>query len=80
MGHRAYPHSVKTGNVSSYNVMNCHNNIVNANKFVADKSLEMMQWVSPLDPRRKRQDLRIDRLDGVGNMILETSQFRGWVR
>jgi len=77
MGHRAYPHSIKTGNVSSYNLMNCHNNIVNANKDVADKSPEIRQWLSPLDPRRRHQDVRAERLNVVGNLILETNQFRG---
>jgi len=37
-----------------------------------------MQWLSSLDPRRRHQDVGIDRLDGVGNWLLGTSEFREW--
>ena len=75
----AYRHSISIGNsnVNSGNIMNS-NNIVNVNKVIADENPEIMQWLSPLDPRRRHQDVRIDRLDGVGNWLLETNEFREW--
>ena len=80
MDHTAYPHSISIGNENANcnNVTNSHNNIINVNNVIADENPEMMQWLSPLDPRRRHRDVRIDRLDGVGNWILETDEFRGW--
>ena len=78
MDHIAYPHSVNTGNVNCHNITNSHNNTVNVKNVVADENPEIMQWLSPLDPRGRHQDVRTDRLDGVGNWLLETNEFREW--
>jgi len=69
--------SIGNGNVNCNNVTNS-NNIVNVNKVIADENPEIMRWLSPLDPRRRHQDVRTDRLDGVGDWLLETSEFREW--
>ena len=69
--------SIGNGNVNSGNVTNS-NNIVNVNKVIADENSEIMQWLSPLDPGRRHQDVRTDRLDSVGNWLLETNEFREW--
>ena len=74
----AYPHSINTGNSNSYNVTNIHNNITNVKKVIADENPEVMRWLSPLDPGRRHQDVRTDRLDGVGNWLLDTNEFREW--
>jgi len=76
MDRTAYPHSINTGNVNSYNVTN--SNIVNVNNVIADENPDIMQWLSPLDPRRRHQDVRTDRLDGVGSWMLDTKEFREW--
>ena len=39
---------------------------------------ELVQWLSPLDSRKRHQDMSNDRFDGVGNWFLETSEFREW--
>jgi len=54
------------------------NNIVNVKKVIADEDPEIMQWLSPLDPRRRHQDVRTDRLDCVGKWLLETKEFQEW--
>jgi len=79
MDNTLYPRSVSIGNsnVNCGNVTNS-NNIVNVNKGIADENPEIMQWLSPLDPRRRHQDVRSDRLDGVGNWLSETSEFWKW--
>ena len=81
MDYTTYPHSISIGdsNVNCGNVTNS-NNTVNVNKIIADENPEIMRWLSPLDPRRRHQDVRIDRLDGVGNWLLETSEFQEWRR
>jgi len=43
----------------------------------AERSL-ILQWLSPLEPQRRHQYVKIDRLDGVGNWVLETTEFRKW--
>ena len=81
MDHTKYPHSISigSGNVNSNNVTNIHNNnTVTVNKIIVDENPEIMRWLSPLDPRGKHHDVRTDRLDGVGNWVLETTEFREW--
>ena len=78
MDNTAHRHLFSSGNVNCGNVTNSHNNIINVNKVIADENPEIMQWLSPLDPGRRHHDVRTDRLDGVGNWILETKEFREW--
>ena len=80
MSYTAYSHSASfgSGNVNCNIVTNSHNKIVNVNKLIADESPEIMQWLSSLDLRGRHQDVRTDRLGGVGNWLLEAKEFRGW--
>jgi len=71
------PPSINTGNSNSYNVTNSHN-IINLSQVIADQNPEILRWLSPLDPRRRHQDVRTNRFDGVGNWFLETRQFQAW--
>jgi len=74
MDHTAHSHNTTfgDGNVS------CNNKIIIVNNVIADENPEIMQWLSPLDPRGRHQDVRMDRLDGVGSWLLETRDFREW--
>jgi len=65
MDHTEYPHPINTGNVNCYNVTNSHNNTVHIDNVIADENPDIIQWLSPLDPRRRHQDVRTDRLDGA---------------
>ena len=61
-----------TGNINSFN------NTVN---FIAENDAEgreIMQWLSPLEPQQRHQSVRADRLDSVGNWVLETDEFKKW--
>ena len=60
-----------TGNINSFN-------IVNFNTELGDERRQILQWLSPLEPQQRHQGVRTDRLDGVGNWVLETSDFRNW--
>ena len=75
-----YRHSISigNGNVDCNNITNSLNNTFNVNNTIADENQEIMEWLSPLDPRRRHQDVRTDRLDGVGNWLLGTNEFREW--
>ena len=67
-----------TGNIkNSFNTSNSFN-IVNFSTEIELEEREILRWLSPLEPLQRHQDVRADRLDGVGNWVLETSEFRKW--
>jgi len=37
-----------------------------------------MRWPPPLEPNNRHQGVRTERFDGVGNSLLEISEFREW--
>ena len=37
-----------------------------------------MRWLCPLEPGNRHDSVRINRFEGVGNWVLETSEFREW--
>ena len=37
-----------------------------------------MRWLSPLEPNNRHQGVRTSRFVGVGDWLLETSEFREW--
>jgi len=61
-----------TGNINSFN------SIINFITGIDAEGLQIMRWLSPLEPQQRHQDVRTDRLDGVGNWVLETTEFRKW--
>ena len=67
-----------TGNLNSFNNTNSFNNIVNFITEIDDEGHQILRWLSPLEPQQRHQGVRADRLDGVGNWVLETSEFRKW--
>lgn len=71
MDHTAHAYSNNTGSFN-YNVTN------NIHAIIADENPEVMQWLSPLDPRRRHHGVRTDRQDGVGDWLLGTNEFREW--
>jgi len=63
-------------NVNVGNVTNSYNNTVNVG--VDEESLRIHEWLSPLDPNKKHQDVRNSRLDGIGEWVLQRSEFESW--
>ena len=63
--------------VDNINSFNC-NHVVNVNTTSSDEDNQILEWLSPLKPHQRHQGVRADRLDGVGNWFLETSEFRKW--
>jgi len=62
------------GNASnSYN-----NNTVNVG--IEDDSLLIKEWLSPLQPNKRHQDVRNSRLEGVGEWVLRGSEFESWCK
>lgn len=61
----------------SFNVPGSYNNTVNISPII-DAGRPFFQWLSPLEPQRRHEELRCSRLDGVGNWFLETVEFCKW--
>ena len=63
--------------------INCFNNTNNFNiawnnSTVANEKSEILAWLSPLEPQIRHQDIRIRRVDEVGDWLLQTHEYRNW--
>ena len=69
-------HSVKIGdsNVNSGNITSSFNTTI----YKSDDDGQIMRWLSPLEPGYRHDSVRTNRFEGVGNWLLETSEFREW--
>ena len=68
-------HNQFIGNIGSFNTNN--NNTIFVTE-LDDERHQMLQWLSPLDPSRPHRDVRGNRVDGVGDWVLKTSEFMKW--
>jgi len=59
-------------NVNSFNSFNSFSTTI------TDDRNQVLQWLSPLEPRNRHQHLRGNRLEGVGQWIFRTNEFRRW--
>ena len=62
------------------NNANCGNTIgsYNTTIYKSDQDAQMMRWLSPIEPENRHRGVRTDRFEGVGDWLLETSEFRQW--
>jgi len=64
---------------SNTNCGNMSNISTNFNAFyLPDEDTRIMRWLSPLEPSIRHQGIRTDRFEGLGEWLLETSEFREW--
>ncbi|RPA96520.1 hypothetical protein L873DRAFT_1772684 [Choiromyces venosus 120613-1] len=69
------------GNTNYFNTSHSHDvstNIVNINTGSDDEKEKILKWLSPLEPHQRHQHVRSERLDGVGDWLLETEEFLKW--
>jgi len=66
------------GNTNCFNNINSFNDVTNINTVIPDEDNQIREWLSPLNPHQRHQDVRAERLDGVGDWFLDTSEFRKW--
>ena len=38
----------------------------------------ILAWISPLDPKLRHQDIRDRRIEGIGEWVLQTEEFKTW--
>ena len=69
-------HSVSIGdsNVHSGNITGSFNTTF----YGSGEDKQIMHWLSPLEPNKRHQGVRTDRLDGVGNWLFTTRKFGEW--
>ena len=73
--HRVTENIFVTSNANVGNVSNSYNNI----KVGPDEeTLRIYEWLSPLEPHKRHQDVRNRRIDGVGEWVLQRSEFQSW--
>ena len=53
-------------------------NTTNINFAAADDLPNILAWLSPLDPKRRHQDIRDRRVENVGEWLLQSEEFRSW--
>ena len=59
------------------NNTNSLNTTVN-NFTVADDRSNILAWLSPLEPRLRHQGIQTNRVEHVGEWLLQTEEFRNW--
>ena len=62
------------GNRNCSNIIGSFNNTV----IKSDKDMRILRWLSPLEPTNRHHGVCTERLDGVGEWLLETREFREW--
>jgi len=74
MAQASYSVGFGDGNAHCGNVTGSFNNTF----YTSDEDAHIMRWLSPLGPNDRHQGVRTDRFDGVGDWLLETSEFLEW--
>ena len=70
------PTNTGTGHKNSFNVTGSYNNVYNTT--YVDEYPQILEWLSPLEPRLRHQDVRARRLDGLGDWFLRKDDFINW--
>jgi len=65
-----------TGNINSFNQIYNHNTTNNIT-YVNERA-KLLNWLSPLQPHVRHNDVRGRREDGIGEWFLQTDEFQTW--
>ena len=61
----------------SNNINSLNTNVTN-NFTIVDERSQILNWLSPLEPNIRHHDVRDRRVEGVGEWLLQTNEFRSW--
>ena len=67
--------SIGDGNANCGNITGSYNNTTIT---YADERAKLLNWLSPLQPRVRHNDVRGRREDCIGEWFLQTDEFRRW--
>jgi len=75
MANATYAQTITFGD----NNVNCGNTIWSYKTiYNSDDDAKIMHWLSPLLPDNRHHSVRTNRFEGVGDWLLETSEFQEW--
>jgi len=66
----------RCSNTNVGNVLNSYNTI----NVGIEESFRIQEWLSPLEPHKRHQEVRNGRFDGVGEWVLRRSEFELWCK
>ena len=69
------PNATGTGYINSFNQ---NSNNITTNITYVNKRTKLSNWLSPLQPQIRHNDVRTRRQDGIGEWFLETDEFLRW--
>ena len=75
MAQTSYMQSVSFGN-DNFNCGNISGSFNTIN--TCDEDERIMRWLSPLEPNKRHEGVSSERFGGVGDWLLEVSEFREW--
>jgi len=62
----------------SNNIKSLLNTTVTNNFSIANERLQILTWLTPLEPTVRHQGIRDSRVENVGERLLQTEEYRGW--
>jgi len=68
-------------NTNSFNNTIIVNNVHYVDGFISSSSgerAEILAWLSPLEPRIRHHDIRVNRVKHVGDWLLRTEEYQNW--
>ena len=74
MAQTSHSVSIGDGNTQCGHIIGSFNTTFNK----PDEDVQIMRWLSPLEPNNRHQAVRTDRLNGIGEWLLDVSEFREW--
>ena len=72
--------SINVHGDSNANVGNVSNSYNTINVGVDEESSRIQTWLSPLEPEIRHRAVSNRRLDGIGDWVLQRSEFRSWYK
>ena len=66
------------GHSNSFNQTNSNNITSTTNITYVNKRIKLLNWLSPLQPRVRHNNVRVRRQDGIGEWFLRADEFLGW--
>jgi len=79
MGLAAHQNPTNTINRNVGNVTDSYKKARDIREISAsDEKGQILEWLSPMAPRERHQAVRERRVDGVGDWLLRTSEFKKW--
>ena len=70
------PYPTSAGHINSFNPVNSYNTTTNIT--YVDEKDKILNWLSPLQPRIRHNDVRVRRQEGLGEWFLEGDEFLSW--